>query len=421
MALIDSAAEFAKRVGELALDPFLQNMRGLGISTFGELAFSTDYVPGAGSSELFNKEVVIPVLGTEDNPKRNALRRLFVESYTLAAADLRRKTEPRTDETVEKLPAAEREQRRGELAQRLGGVILQGELEPSHRLLDLAHGLYDENVVKYLDWHVLTKREQELEGTKEVRMWKPNADGTIKEHTESTVGEARTDTDYLLRCALQRRGLALDVGRICRYETHELWVAVLFSELTRTPIPGIGKVTIPILHRADRELWRRIAEDCRHGVRPTADGAMPVDVSIRRLIYDPAVRLLLMPLPASAPARSQNSSGNESADSKAQKRVRQLEQEVANLKRAKADGGGRGSGGSGRGKGGGKQTKKEGKMPTELLGKASRTRGGEPICFNFNLGGCDKAPPGGRCSRGLHVCAEPGCEKPGPVRDHARH
>ena len=35
---------------------------------------------------------------------------------------------------------------------------------------------------------------------------------------------------------------------------------------------------------------------------------------------------------------------------------------------------------------------------------------GMPMCFSFNLqGGCDKAPPGGRCDKGRHVCMLRSC------------
>ena len=44
-------------------------------------------------------------------------------------------------------------------------------MDPSHRLLDLAHDLYEENVVRFLDCSVLTKRDQELIGQKEEKHW----------------------------------------------------------------------------------------------------------------------------------------------------------------------------------------------------------------------------------------------------------
>ncbi len=57
-------------------------------------------------------------------------------------------------------------------------------------------------------------------------------------------------------------------------------------------------------------------------------------------------------------------------------------------------------------------------MPNTLRGKSVRMAAGERICFAYNLGGCSLAPPGGKCPKGLHVCAEPGCEQAHGLKDH---
>ena len=126
---------------------------GMAIVDF-EAEFATDCVPGSGVPELFQMELVEPILGTELD-KMSSLRRFFVEAYTVASAELKRKTEPRQEDVVDKLPPAETESRRKALAERLGGLTLEGELDPSHRWLDLAHALFEENVVRFLDWSML--------------------------------------------------------------------------------------------------------------------------------------------------------------------------------------------------------------------------------------------------------------------------
>ena len=66
------------------------------------------------------------------------------------------------------------------------------------------------------------------------------------------------------------------------------------------------------------------------------------------------------------------------------------------------NGGGKNGGGkNGGGKnGGGKGT---GRMPQGLHGMASRTPEGDPICFNYNLAGCNATPPcpKGKLAKGL--------------------
>ena len=56
------------------------------------------------------------------------------------------------------------------------------------------------------------------------------------------------------------------------------------------------------------------------------------------------------------------------------------------------------------------------RMPQPLIGKLSRTTQahsgapvGDPLCFGYNLGKCTSVPAGGRCPKGWHKCAEPGC------------
>ena len=46
MALIDSSVEFTRRVEELGLKEHVVTMASLGVTTFAELAFCTDYTPG---------------------------------------------------------------------------------------------------------------------------------------------------------------------------------------------------------------------------------------------------------------------------------------------------------------------------------------------------------------------------------------
>jgi hypothetical protein len=50
-------------------------------------------------------------------------------------------------------------------------------------------------------------------------------------------------------------------------------------------------------------------------------------------------------------------------------------------------------------------------MPQELIGMENSFKG-DPICYAFNLAGCDKAQPGKKCTHGWHVCAKVGCGKP---------
>ena len=109
--------------------------------------------------------------------------------------------------------------------------------------------------------------------------------------------------------------------------------------------------------------------------------------------------------------------------------LKRLRQEVNTLrnesKRQKTAGGSDESKGQGKGRGrGGGRGGKGGRglerlMPSELRGKTPTTAAGERICWSYNMKkGCSNAPDGGRCSHGMHVCCQPGCEQPHPLTQH---
>ena len=64
--------------------------------------------PSQADDTAFINDVVVPVLGRDDHPKKAILRRVYYEAYTLAAADMKRKVERTEDDAPRKLPAAER-------------------------------------------------------------------------------------------------------------------------------------------------------------------------------------------------------------------------------------------------------------------------------------------------------------------------
>lgn len=433
--ILDSTAEFSARAVELGLGEQVAKMKDLNIKSFADLATSTDWAPGSGHSEVFINDVVVPILGDKDHLLKNCLRRLFLESFTLFAGDLKARTEHRGEDVPLKLPTIERESRFRALQARLPGTTLTGELEPSTRLIDLAHAMFEDNVVRYIEWPALTKRSDEILGkTKDERVLKLNAAGQIVEKNVAADDPANLSTDYLLHCALRRRSLALDIANLMAFETHELWVGVLMAVLTQDPPPGYERAGLSQVRFADQELWKRAAPECRDGVRPRL-GARPLETAFKMLMYSPEVRLLLLPLRGSGASSSRSSAAPQQVASRST-REQQLEREVASLKREReTDNAGKGNrqgrqrhpkgrrGQQGQqnqqgSKGKGKTTQP---MPAGLAGKSGRTRNNDPICYNYNLpAGCTGAPDGGRCNRGMHVCAEPGCEGAHPLGQHRR-
>jgi len=429
---VDSVPVFEDRVRAPGLEAHLERFRALGWTTLASLGFASDYVPGQSDAAVFTSDIVVPVLREADHVDRFRLRRLYVEAFSLAASEIRRRCETGEDDTPRRLPLLEREDRRRRLAERLVGVRVEGDLEPSHALQDLAYALYDGNVVKYVPWEACTKRAAELQGAKTDKTWRVDSNGFLKESVVSDVPCADIKSDLLLLCALRRRALAFDMADVASYETMEEVTSALLAEYLSTPPPGYARVSLEQLRRADMEVFRQLSDRCRQGVRRAPDGLRPFDAHIPTILASPAFRYLLMPLPGRGGVSGSSDEGTAGAGKRSLERtVQELRAENKRLRAAAGSAGSASytpspSGGKGKGAGrkGGKSQGK-GKfrgpnMPPVLVGKAWQTAAGDPICFKFNMPeGCNQASPGGRCSRGLHVCAEPGCGKSHSILNHS--
>ena len=430
----DSKQGFAQRVDELGMGELINPLKNKGWVSFGILAFVTEFVPGTSPPEIFLNEVVKPLVG--DNQAdidrwKPLLKRLFMEAYTLAAHDIQSRSDGPDPDAPRKMPSAEREYRLTTLQTKLAGLVLEGELLPSHSPIDICSNMFEVGQVSYVPWEKCTKRDAETTtGTKVEKVWKPDSDGRIRESSVPSVPSAELGTDLLLRYTLQRRGLALEVANVCDFATHELWVGILFDAMITPPPPGYAKVSWNQLRRADEEMFRRIARECRDGLR-WMGGRPPFELAMKSLLFDPSIRLMLMPLPTGGAAAAASASswrapapaGAVDAPSGPSKRALRRQKRQAEMA---AKGGGRDGGSTPKvprvegPKGGGKDAGKGGNFKA-MEGKVRNLpSNGEPICFNYNIRGCPNAAPGQRCPRGWHVCAETGCQKNHPMFDHPR-
>ena len=361
-------------------------------------------------------EVVKPLVGDEQaavDKWKPLLKRLFVEAYTMAAHDVQTRTEGADPDEPRRMPNAEREYRLKVLQDKLPGLRLEGELQPSFHLIDLCSSMFESGQVTYIPWEKCTKREAEASGAKIEKIWKPDSEGRIRETTTTHPPRADAGTDLLLRYALQRRGLALEIACVCDYNVHELWVQVLLDALLQPAPPGYVKVSVSQLKMADEKAWQLIGRSCRNGLRWTTGEEPPFEKALKLTMYDPAIRLIMMPLPPLPTSASSSSSGSlptgNATLTRAQRKKEAAKKRAAELrqqdppppaKQAKGKGKGRAS------------------NSNALDGKCKQTSSGEPICFNFNLRGCPNAAAGAKCPRGWHLCVEPGCQKSHPLLEH---
>ena len=181
-------------------------LAGKGWDMFSRFAFASSYTPGNPDDSSYIEAVQNAVLGTGDQPLAPVLKRLYFEAYTAVAADLRRKLERTEGDAPRKMPMPERQGRYERQQAKLTGPTLTGELEPSRSLVDKAVHVVDENSVVHIEWHTCTSRTQEMEGTKLLVEWKPNASGVITERTTEVPGRTLLTTDLRLQKALKRMG-----------------------------------------------------------------------------------------------------------------------------------------------------------------------------------------------------------------------
>ena len=85
------------------------------------------------------KVVLKATLGADEDSGPS--RRLFYESYALAAAELRGRLDRSEDLGRRKLRVLERSERQSDQKRRLTGLVLEGELEPSDGLMDFVYSL----------------------------------------------------------------------------------------------------------------------------------------------------------------------------------------------------------------------------------------------------------------------------------------
>jgi hypothetical protein len=378
-----------------------------------EFAFSANYVPGKPDESAFINDIVLPLTGDINSNRKPALRRFFFECYTNAAADInRRASRSEDDEKPKKIPVTEREDRFQKLKERLTGLTLRNELEPSTMLIDKFVEMEEVGELRYVKWEEYTRRNQESKGVKKEELWKEDGEGRIKrlfkDHEEHIV----VGGDLLAaRYALQRRGLALNVARLMSFEVHELLVEFFFEEMARESLPGFHKVSLEQVRRADREIFVRLAEQTRGGFTKEVliRDELPLDNILRRVMLEPRIQALLFPLQAGS-AKQVSTPGQSSGDKRLASENEKLRADIKKLKSSPAKGNGyKGQkGGKGKGKGKGNKGSWARSMPVPLIGMAPSIAGERP-CYDYNMTQGCKTRGVDRCASGVHKCMFPGC------------
>ena len=236
-----------------------------------------------------------------------------------------------------------------------------------------------------------------MKGLKKESFIHADASGHLKSVVKDHLPKADISSEYRLRVALQRRSLALDQMGLASYVEFEKYHNYVFDLMTQVVPASHHQVSVSQLLDADKHIWARISEYCRDGVKPDSSGELPMEKALKRAMVDPITLSILSPLPKPA------GHGKGFVDASYERPTPYTRPKGEGKKGGKGGKGGKGSYKGGKSKSG---KKGAGLLPLALQGGSTRNNKGEPICFNFNLGGCSYARDGATCNKGLHCCAK---------------
>ena len=318
----------------------------------------------------------------------SAIRYMHFESTTLVVSSIKDRVSSESADkadAVKKVPLAEKKQRREDQVARLSGISMTGELDPSHALLDIANQILETGSILWLAPSKCTKRDDEVQmALKDSKSSVQVENAQLKVGPSADVIEAEWNSDLKYQWCMMRRGLAFDQCRLLSWSVHQQWTNYLLNMLSRPAVPGFQPVRLEQLVRADRELWTILAQETTGSLKATG-GAIPLDAKVRSLTTDPRITMLLLPLPNSQRAPTENANtpkASRPAGSPAPKK--------STKRKSRAERG----------------------CPEELKKYTLKVAAGQ-ICWNYNLKDGCQLPTNGKpakCNRGLHICAS--CHKP---------
>eukprot|EP00435_Cladocopium_sp_Y103_P055383 s1537_g18.t1 len=388
---LDSKAAFHQRASQMGIAiEEIDAFELAGIDTFAKFAFCSQYQPGSTDEQPLVRFIEETIGFTPGPDKMSNYRRLFFESHALCLQDLRQKVE-RTDSCETKvLPLAEKVERINQLKQKLPGLLITQQLEPSHQLLDKCVQQYEDNNIRYLDLSTCTSREQEVLAEKSSPSLTFDSSGNIKVGKKQELAQISFSGDLKLRSAMQRRALAYDMAGVASFLVLEKWANLLFERLQQEPPGGHKYVTHDQILRADKALWLKVAEETRAKVQSNGTDKV-VDEAIEKWSLHAEVQYHMMPLPFATSNTAKPSGAQPTTTTKPVVKDNDLKQ---------------GSKGKGKGKSG------KGKIVVPENCEIKYGDNQRPICMKYNIGICrGNVKPGKRCQYGYHVCWKKSCHK----------
>lgn len=302
MALVDSQATFALRCDKIDGTGWLKRiMARNNLKSFSDLGFAvgTPQVPAtAAEFDQFCHSINCNTDMTIAEASR--VRRLHFEACTLIVAHTKQQVS--LDATVEgnrKLPVAEKQARLVQQQERLPGLSISGELQPSYALVDLAASMLESNSVIWISPSKGSKRESEIQmsATKEKSTVVSVEQHMLKVTSAEDAVKVDCSTELELQWALQRRGIALDQCGLIEWQVHQKLVPQMMSLLTKAVPEGYSRIKMSQLLKADREMFLVMAEELQQSDERLSDSPSPMNKAMPRLSTDPRITMHLLPLP----------------------------------------------------------------------------------------------------------------------------
>ena len=212
-SVIDSEAQFNTRLLELGLPAqTVTAIQNHGVRTLSQLAFAVGQPGQPLVDGTINNFLTAALTRAGTLAETTGLKRAAFEAQTYLVATLRQNVERPADEQPRKIAYAERTTRMATLRANLAGVAIDGELEPSHGLLDRACALYESNSLKFLDLATCVSRTQEVQGTTKAKELTLEKGSLVLKSGQDSL-QCSTDSEIKVHYAMVRRGLACQFAR----------------------------------------------------------------------------------------------------------------------------------------------------------------------------------------------------------------
>ena len=296
--------------------------------------------------------------------------------------------DPADGSIVKRVPLPEKRLRQESQRARLVGLDITAELEPAHQLIDLVNHQYESGILVSVPPSRCAKRESEiLAGFKDKQHTLKVEESVIKLGSVQAHVECDASDSLRVQLAWMRRGLAMDQCRLVSWACHQKWIQRLMDSLSQVRPPGYMQISLAQCMRADKELFFILARETSPPYKVNSAGVSPLDSHLSRLVLDPRITQYLLLLP-----KSQASAASVKVDA-------EVDDPPASAKA------------KGKAKAKAKRRNRQVKsVPEELKQYKTRADKGECVCWSFNMQeGCPNGK-GGKCNKGLHVCAN--CRKP---------